>query len=74
MQHEVAHCSIGTLSRRTAPSGSSRIAATGECGQVCTRIIIITSVVVVVVVVVAVVAAAVVCDARSRGEFHLRSP
>ena len=69
MQHEVAHCSIGTLSRRSAPSGSSRIAATGECGQVCTRIIIITSVVVVVVA-----AAAVVCDARSRGEFHLRSP
>jgi hypothetical protein len=69
MQHEVAHCSIGTLSRRTAPSGSSRIAATGECGQVCTRIIIITSVVVVVAA-----AAAVVYDARSRGEFHLRSP
>ena len=70
MQHEVAHCSIGTLSRRSAPSGSSRIAATGECGQVCTRIIIITSVVVVVVA----AAAAVVCDARSHGEFHLRSP
>ena len=71
MQHEVAHCSIGTLSRRSAPSGSIRIAATGECGQVCTRIIIITSVIVVVVVV---VVAAVVCDARSHGEFHLRSP
>lgn len=70
MQHEVAHCSIGTFSSRSAPRSSISIATTGECGQVYTRVIIITSV----AAIAAAVAVAIVSDARSHGDFHLRSP